>query len=148
MRRPEEYCTILQSSHLLYHYKANNGQARGGFLINRNWKDRIVMINRVNQRVADMFLCITKCYKQKIVQVYAPTTSHSEEDKTMSYYDVYETLEKPNHFTIVTGDFNAQIGKTTNPIETATDKFGLLLRNETKEATRLYNGQYQESTNS
>ena len=37
---------------------------------------------------------------------------------------------KPNHYTIVMGDINAQIGKRTNPMETATGKFGLGLRNE------------------
>ena len=31
---------------------------------------------------------------------------------------------------IVMGDFNAQIGKITNPMETETGKFGIELRNE------------------
>ena len=44
---------------------------------------------------------------------------------------VGETLGKPNHFTIVMGDFNAQIGKRTNPMETARSKFGLGLKKET-----------------
>jgi len=35
-------------------------------------------------------------------------------------------LAKPNHYTIVMGDFNAQIGKRTNPMETATLKFRLM----------------------
>jgi len=30
----------------------------------------------------------------------------------------------------VVGDFNTQIGKRTNPIETATGKFGVELKNE------------------
>ena len=41
-----------------------------------------------------------------------------------------EALGKPTHYTIVMGDFRAQIGKRTNPMETATGKFGLELRNE------------------
>ena len=45
------------------------------------------------------------------------------------YNDVDETLGKPNHYTIVMEDLNAQIGKRTNPMETATGKFGLNLRN-------------------
>ena len=68
-------------------------------------------------------LCVTKRYKLiKIVQVYAPTTSYSEEDINSFYNDVYETLGM--------ADFNAQIGNRTNPIEAATGKFGLELRNE------------------
>ena len=44
------------------------------------------------------------------------------------YNDVEETLRKHNHYITVTGVFNAQIGKRTNPVETGT--FGLELRNE------------------
>ena len=55
--------------------------------------------------------------------MYAPTTSYSDEDINNVYNDVDETLAKPNHYTIVMGDFDAQIGKRTNPMETATLKF-------------------------
>ena len=58
-----------------------------------------------------------------MVQVYAPTTSYSDEAINTFYNDVDETLRKPNHYTIVMGGFNAQIGKRINPMETATGKF-------------------------
>ena len=48
VRRPEECFTTLQSGHLLYHSKANNGQAGVGFLINRKWKDHIVRVNNIS----------------------------------------------------------------------------------------------------
>ena len=38
MKRVEECFTTLQSSHLLYHSKANNHQADVGFLMNKGWK--------------------------------------------------------------------------------------------------------------
>ena len=82
------------------HTKAYNGQAGVGFLINRKWKDDnfIVRVNNISPRVAELVLCITKCYKLKIVQIYAPTTSHSEEDINSFYNDVNETREpKPLH---------------------------------------------------
>ena len=41
VRRKEESFTTLQSSHLLYHFGANNGQAGVGFLVNKKWKDNI-----------------------------------------------------------------------------------------------------------
>ena len=87
-------------------------------------------VNSISPRVAELVLCITKCCKLKIVQVFAPTTSYSEEDINSFYNDVDEILGKPNHFTIVTGDFNAQIGERTNPMETAMGKFGFKLGNE------------------
>ena len=64
------------------------------------------------------------------MQVYAPTTSYSEEDINSFYTNVDETVGKPNHYTIVMGDFNAETGERTNPLETATGTFGLELRNE------------------
>ena len=76
VRRPEECFTTLQSGHLLYHSKENNGQAGVGFIINRKWKDHIMRVNSISLRVAELVLCITKRYKLKIVQVYAPTISY------------------------------------------------------------------------
>ena len=69
----------------------------------------------ISPRVAELVLCITKRYKLKVVQVYAPTTSYSEEDINSFYNDVDETLGKPNHYTIVTGDINAQIWEKNKP---------------------------------
>ena len=130
MRRPKECFTTLQSRHLLYHSKANNGQAGVDFLINRKWKGCIVRVNNIIPRVAELVLCITKRYKQKIVQVYTPTTSYSEEDINSFYNNVDETPGKPNHYKIVMGHFNAQIGKRTNFVGKATGRFGLELRNK------------------
>ena len=59
-----------------------------------------------------------------------PKTSYSDNDINSSYNDVDETLGNPNHNTIVMGDINAQMGKRTNPLETATSKFGLEFRKE------------------
>ena len=65
-----------------------------------------------------------------IVQVYAPTTSYSEEAIISFYNDVDGTLGKPNHYTTVMGNVNAQVRKITKRMEMATGKFGLELRNE------------------
>ena len=73
----------------------------------------------------------SKRYKLKnSSRIYAPTTSYLEEDINSFDNDADETLGKPNHYKIVMGDFNAQTGKRTNPMETATGKLGLGLRNE------------------
>ena len=129
-RTPEECFTTLQSGHILDYSKANNDQAGDGFLINRKWKDHTLRVNNISPRVAELGMCITKRYKQKVMKVYAPTTSYSVEDINNFYNDVDETLGKPNHYTIALGNLNTQIGKRTNLMETATDKFGLGLRNE------------------
>ena len=135
MRRRDECFTTLQSGHLLYHSKANNSEAGVGFLMKRKRKDHIVKVNSISHRVAECILCITKRYKLKLVQIYAPTTSYPEEHTNSFYNDVDETVGKPNHYTIVLGEFNDQKGKRTNRIKTATGKCGLELRN--KRATLL-----------
>ena len=78
VRRKEESFTTLQSGHLLYHSEANNVQAGVGFLINRKWKDNITRVSSGNSRVAELDIRITDRYQLNIVQVYAPTTSHSD----------------------------------------------------------------------
>ena len=56
---------------------------------------------------------------------------HQQHTQKKSFYnDVDVTLWKLRHYTTVMGDFNAQIGKRTNPMETATGKYGLELTNE------------------
>ena len=93
VRRPEECFTTSQSGHLS---KVNNGHTGIGFLVNRKWKDHIVRVNSISPRVAEL-VCITKRYKLKIMQVYAPTTSYSDEDINNFYNDVDETSGKRNH---------------------------------------------------
>ena len=92
--RPEECFTTLQSGHLLYHSQANNGQAGVGILINRKWKHHIASAPESQNLV----LYVTKRYKLKIVQVYAPTTTSYSEDINSFYNDIDETRKiKPLH---------------------------------------------------
>ena len=93
VRRKEESFTTLHSGHLLYHSEAN-----------KKWKDNIsnrvkrfersngldtalyknyLFFTRVssgNSRVAELLLRITDIYQLKIFQIYAQTTSHSDEE--------------------------------------------------------------------
>ena len=71
-----------------------------------------------------------KAQQTKYSAKYIPTTSYREEDINSFCNDVDDNLKKLNHYAIVLGDFNAEIGKRTNPMETATDICGLELRND------------------
>ena len=105
---------------MLYHSEANNGQAGVGFFINKKWKDNITIISSGSSRVAELVIRITYRYQLKIVQVYAPTTSHSDEETDNFYNTIDKILEKQIRYTIVMGDFNAKVGGQTNTSETAT----------------------------
>ena len=88
VRRPEQCFTTLQGGHLLCHSKSNNSQAGVGFLINRKWKDHLVRVNSISSRVAELVLCITKCYKLKkckyMYQQHHTPTKTSITSTTMS----------------------------------------------------------------
>ena len=156
VRRKEECFTTLQSGHMLYHSEANNGQAGVGFLVNKKWKDNITRVSSGNSRVAELVLRITDIYQLKIVQVYAPTTSHSDEETDNFYNTIDNILEKQTHYTIVMGDFNAKCGGQTNTSERATGCFGLGQRNErdtlvewpTSKNFKIMNTQFQKKQGS
>ena len=110
VRRKEESFTTLQSGHMRYHSEANNGQAGGGFLVNKTWKDNITRVSSGNSRVAELVLRITDISQLKIVQVYAPTTSHSDEETDNFYNPIDKILEKQIHYTIVWGTLTRKLG--------------------------------------
>ena len=101
VRRKEESFTTLQSGHLRYHYEANNGQAGVGFLVNKKWKDNITRVSSRNSRVAELVLRITDRYQLKIVKVYMPMTSHSDEETDNLYNSIDKILEKQTHYTLL-----------------------------------------------
>ena len=121
VRRKEESFTTLQSGHLLCNCDAINGQAVVGFLVNKKWKDNITRVPSGSSRVAELVLRITDIYQLKIVQVYAPTTSHSDEETDNFYNTIDKILEKQTHYTIVMGDFNANVGGQTHTSERRQD---------------------------
>ena len=88
-------------------------------------------ISSGNSRVAELVLRITDIYQLKIVQVYAPTTYHSDEETDNFYNTIDKILEKQTYYIIIVmGDFNAKVGGQTNESERATGCFGLGQRNE------------------
>ena len=155
VRRKEEIFTTLQSGHLLYHSEDNNGLAGVGFIVNKKWKDNITRVYSGNSRVAELVLRIKDRCQLKIVQVYAPTTSHSDEETDNFYNTIDNIMEKQTHYTIVMGDFNAKVGGQTNTSERVTGCFGLGQRNErgdtlvewaTSKNFKIMNTQFQKKT--
>ena len=125
VRRKEESFTTLQSGHLLYHSEVNNGQADVGFLINKKWKDNITRVSSGSSKVAELVIRITDRYQLKIVQVYAPTTSHSDEETDNFYKIIDKILEKQTHYTILMGDLMRKLeDKQINTSERATGCLG------------------------
>jgi len=83
-------------------------------------------------------MCITKRYKLKILQIYAPMKSYSEETQITST-TTSMTLLKPHQLTLLMGEFNAQNVKRQKSYG-----HGNGSNWEMKEDTSWLNGQHQK----
>ncbi|XP_057667257.1 craniofacial development protein 2-like [Diorhabda carinulata] len=131
-RRKEEQLLKLKSGHLFYQNENPNSPDGGiGFLINKRLEKSIVTLKTISDRVAYITLSISKRYEIKIIQVYAPTTAHTDEEVDIFYGDIEKALKENRcYYTFIMGDFNAKIGKQTDMSEVAIGSFGIVGRNE------------------
>ncbi|CAG9133694.1 unnamed protein product [Plutella xylostella] len=130
VRREGEDTEILQSGNLLYHREGDQlSQGGVGFIVNKSLVNNIVEIGSVSARVAYLILRISKRYSMKVIQVYAPTSKHTDDEVELAYEDVSSALRKlTTHFTVVMGDFNAKLGKQEGG-ETKVGSHGFGVRN-------------------
>lgn len=67
-------------------------------------------------------------YDLKVIQFYAPTTEHPDEEVEVFYEDLGAAISNDQtHFTIVCRDFNAKIKIKLDPTETVRRNFGSLV---------------------
>lgn len=72
-----------------------------------------------------------KIHQMKIIQAYAPTLSHADEEVEIFYEHISSALNETNtHFTILCGDFNAKLDLKSNESETSLRNFRSEGRNE------------------
>lgn len=132
MRRRGEDQIILKSGHML-HYRGEENSSNGGvgFLVHKKYIPDIIKIESICPRVIYLVLRLNSRYKLTIIQVYAPTTSHSEEETEEFYEDIRTALRKTRtHYTMMMGDLNAKLGFKRDPAELAMGNFGYGERNE------------------
>ncbi|XP_072931481.1 uncharacterized protein [Epargyreus clarus] len=55
-----------------------------GFIVNKSLVNNIVEIKSVSPRVAYLILRVSKRYSLKVIQVYAPTSTHSDDEVEVS----------------------------------------------------------------
>ncbi|KAJ0181232.1 hypothetical protein K1T71_003317 [Dendrolimus kikuchii] len=83
-----------------------------GFLVNKTPVNNVVEVNSVSNRVAYLVLKLTKRYSLKVVQVYAPTSAHSDGEIEAMYDDITKAIHGTTsaHYNVVMGDFNTKVG--------------------------------------
>ncbi|XP_030850967.1 uncharacterized protein LOC115928190 [Strongylocentrotus purpuratus] len=131
-RRRGEELTVLKSGHHFYHIgKKNKIEAGVGFLVHKSIAGNISEIKGINERLAQITIKINKRYKIKIIQVYAPTSTHDDEEVENLYEEITDVMKcSKTQFTIVMGDFNAKVGKREEGEGSTIGPFGSGQRND------------------
>ncbi|KAL0878690.1 hypothetical protein ABMA27_003745 [Loxostege sticticalis] len=89
VRREREDTITLKSGNLLYYREGDQlSQGRVGFLVHRSLINNINTIGSVSSRVAYLILRVSKRYSLKVIQVYAPTSKHPDEEVEVMYEDI------------------------------------------------------------
>ncbi|KAI8440552.1 hypothetical protein MSG28_001794 [Choristoneura fumiferana] len=113
VRREGEDTLTLESGHLLYYREGDQlSQGGVGFLVNKSLCDNVVEVSSVSNRVAYLIIKLTERYSLKVVQVYAPTSTHSDDEVEDMFDDISKALHFTTraHYNVVMGDFNAKVG--------------------------------------
>ena len=128
MRRPGENVVELASQHIMFNKGNDKKQGGVGFLIHKKLKGNIEEFHATSNRVASVTIRISKRYKIRIIQVYAPTSVSSQEELEEFYDDLQaEMRHKKTHYNVIMGDFNAKVGKGD---EDCVGSFGYGVRND------------------
>ncbi|XP_072048648.1 craniofacial development protein 2-like [Amphiura filiformis] len=93
VRRRGEDFTELKSGHHFYHIGTKDKSEAGvGFLIHKSIAGNITEVKGINERLAQLTVKINKRYKIKVIQVYAPTSTHNDEEVDK----LYEYMKRPS----------------------------------------------------
>ena len=131
VRRTGEAFIKLADGHVLcYKGKDDRKECGVGFLINKRLAGNVDEFFSINERVAGITLKLNKRYHIKVIQVYAPTSTHNDEEVERFYEDVERAMKRnKTQFTFVIGDFNSKVGQKRIG-ETAVGNFGINNRND------------------
>jgi len=133
VRKPGEECLKLQSGHTFF-YRGSDSQMliHGvGLFIHKRWSNRIVHTKSISDRVMYVCMKVNSKYSIKVIQAYAPTSTHDDEEVETFYEDITTAIdENRSHYQYLVGDFNAKLGKREEESEISIGKFSYDQRNE------------------
>ena len=120
------------TGHLIYNMGSTNEAKKGvGFIINKRLENHIEEVVGINERIEYIKLMLNAKYSLKIIQIYAPTTDHEDEEVEELYEEVSKIItEVKTQFTVVMGDFNSKLGKKKDDLETPLGPYGYGARND------------------
>src|ERR1700761_2016532 len=111
VRKSGEECLKLQSGHTFF-YRGSDSQAliHGvGLFIHKRWSNSITHTKSISDRVIYVCLKINSMYSVKVIQAYAPTSTHDDEEVETFYADIATAMEENrSHYQCLVG---AKLGK-------------------------------------
>ncbi|XP_072397345.1 uncharacterized protein [Diabrotica undecimpunctata] len=95
------------------YYKEREEQSLDGvgFLISKKYAHKVEQFLGISERIEMIRLNVNENISLKIIQVYAPTAAHPDEEIDEFYEKIAETSTNYHStYTMIIGDFNAKIG--------------------------------------
>lgn len=123
----------LRSGHTLYLNNSETNHSQGGvaFMVNRKIEHSITKYQAISERVIYLVIRLSRRYSIQIIHCYAPTSTASDESIQQFYEDITRAKNSENsHYVIITGDFNAKVGKRESNDTKYVGNFGLGHRND------------------
>jgi hypothetical protein len=130
VRRDGEQCLSLDDDNIILYLNGNGPTGGTGFIVNNAPKKKIISFKQYTHRISVIIWKLKEGMGRiKIIQVYAPTSTSTDEEIEELYADLEDALEKDScRYNIIMGDMNAKIGK--NRGEKCVGKYGFGERNE------------------
>ncbi|KAI8420615.1 hypothetical protein MSG28_007859 [Choristoneura fumiferana] len=122
---------LSESGNMLF-FREGDRKSQGGvgFLVRKSLINNVVKVDSVSSRVAYLILRITDRYSLKVIQMYAPTSTHPDDEVEAMYEEISQAIHSSEtYFTVVMGDFNAKVG-TQNGDELRVGPYGYGQRNQ------------------
>lgn len=134
VRREGERMIQTKKGNLFCYIGIDKGQKGVGFIISKEWKEKLISFEGINDRIAVIKMNLGSNNSITIIQVYAPT-SIAEKNIVEKFYSQLgevmnnQKVNKKNRILIM-GDFNSQIGQRKEEEEDIMGPYNYGERNE------------------
>ncbi|KAI5640839.1 craniofacial development protein 2-like [Phthorimaea operculella] len=124
--------TLERDDNIFFHYGETSGLYGIGFLVHKKWKDNIKEFIAYSERIAVLKFRVSDKKLLTIIQAYAPTSAHTDEEVEEFYVVLNRACdENKSAWRLLMGDFNAKVGiRQDSDNDAILGPHGLGLRND------------------
>jgi hypothetical protein len=115
---------ILRDGYKIWWSGGNEGRNGVGMVVCPKLRDYVLDIKCHNDRLMEMKLKVNNSLTIEIIQLYAPQSGKTVEEKDGFLAELEQLLERNTRTALVMGDFNAKVGSDRTGFEDVLGKFG------------------------